>query len=605
MHRPEALLAHEDFVRRIAGSLLGGGSDVDDVVQDAWLRSLQQEQDPRVPRAWLARVTRNLAFLHYRKGNRQRARERRAAHPDRVSSTADVLAREELRRKVFRAVLALKENQRECIVARYFDGLPPREIAQIMSVPVSTVRSRIRRGRAALRMSLEREFGAGPSHWLGSLVLLSGRTSGAPMKSTAPAWWAAVSKGVAAMAAKTKLALVLALAAMLPLGAWQLLSPEADRQDAQASGPSNPQSAKAEPPPDTRRATADGRDERSLSAPHLLPHPGRGNGASKGAQAPVTDSGSTKVSATHSKSLRLSMKREYERLRGLFVSKGWLAVRSQINPVRAQLESEEGAREFLRLLDTEEDGFFLEALLHHLTRPGDSPESLEALIENEALHREIWSRFEREENPLRRASYLSFFNQNPRLRGKKTRQFLRLATSDPVPRVRSASLDALWSIARRADVWPVLCDVAATDRDERCRAAAIRGLTRVDSKRAAQIVRGAFESPSEMLRTAVWESRLSPPAEVVGEDLVVYLRGEFRRARTNAYKSAILDRLVEQSVPALQEELERVLRTESDGPARRYYRAVLEILAGGGIEDRWDVHRHAKSLYLRFRHGGG
>ena len=87
-------------------------------------------------------------------------------------------------------------------------------------------------------------------------------------------------------------------------------------------------------------------------------------------------------------------------------------------------------------------------------------------------------------------------------------------------------------------------------------------------------------------------------------NLLEFVRQEFRTARTNAYRSALLDQLVEHSPQILTQELQRAVSLERPGPARRYYRAVLEILAGGGIKDRWDIHRNARSLFVRFRYGG-
>ncbi len=587
-------------MRRIARSILRGNSDVDDVVQEAWLRTLQQDAGPQAPRAWLARVTRNLVFSHHREKQRRRAREAQASRPERVSSTGDVVAREELRRRVVRAVLALDESQRECIVARYFDDLPPREIARVLGIPVATVRSRIRRGRGALRHHLELDATGDGTHWLGGLAVLAGGGPDALSTTSEAAHVADLTGGVIAVTTKTKVALSLGLVTALSIGAYQvLLHDESDPTSTRHAEVSLLWEPSERPLDPTRARVARDSDG---SGPQLARRKGPGELGTPHAAPPAR--GEEEGNAPEPEGPARAMHRAYERLKSVYAGDGWLAVKKRIASLRTLLGTKEGVTEFLGLLDAEKDAYFLEALFHHLARPDGGHVALEQLVANEALHKELWERFEREADPLRRASYLSFFNQNPRLRGKKMAQFLSLAASDPMPRVRAASVEALRGVAERRDVWPVLCEVAEKDPDDGCRAVAVRGLSKVETGRAQNIVRSAFTSASEELRTAAWESSTKPPRSIVGSDAASYLRSEFRSARTNAYKSAILDHLVEVSAPALKEELEMALHAEPNGSARRYYQAVLDILAGGGVEDRWDVRRHAKQLFVRFRYGG-
>lgn len=53
------------------------------------------------------------------------------------------------------ALDALPPAQREAVALRYLEGLPPREIAAMLDVPVETVRTRAKRGLAQLRRDLE------------------------------------------------------------------------------------------------------------------------------------------------------------------------------------------------------------------------------------------------------------------------------------------------------------------------------------------------------------------------------------------------------------------------------------------------------------------
>jgi RNA polymerase sigma-70 factor (ECF subfamily) len=63
--------------------------------------------------------------------------------------------RGELHDVVQRALVKLPSEYREAVVLRDLEGRSYEEIAQILAIPAGTVRSRIHRGREALRQLLE------------------------------------------------------------------------------------------------------------------------------------------------------------------------------------------------------------------------------------------------------------------------------------------------------------------------------------------------------------------------------------------------------------------------------------------------------------------
>src|SRR5262245_20131031 len=162
---PETLLTHGDFVRALARSPLDEHR-AEDVVQQTWGAAL--ERPPRAPgrlRAWLAIVARNFAARAARSEDRRARREEAAARPERVPSTAEVFEREAARRRVVEAVVALAEPYRASVLLRYFENLPPREIAARLDVLVGTVRTRLKRALAQLRARLDREHGGDGRAW--------------------------------------------------------------------------------------------------------------------------------------------------------------------------------------------------------------------------------------------------------------------------------------------------------------------------------------------------------------------------------------------------------------------------------------------------------
>ncbi len=203
------LLEHTDFVRAVVRGLLADEHAVDDVVQETCLRAL--ERPPQALRAWLARVARNLALTAMRRDKARGRREHGAARPEGQPSAGEAASRLERHRLVVEAVLALEEPFRSAILLRFYDDLPPREIARELGVPVDTVRSRLRRGLERLRAHLDARHGGDRAAWsLALLPLLGARAT----KFIA---------GGALMGAKTKLSVAAVLVCIAAVGTvtWQ------------------------------------------------------------------------------------------------------------------------------------------------------------------------------------------------------------------------------------------------------------------------------------------------------------------------------------------------------------------------------------------------
>jgi RNA polymerase sigma factor (sigma-70 family) len=154
------LLAHAEFVRRLARRLLRDGDDADDLAQDVWVEAFRRP--PRHAgnlRGWLSRVATHLALTRLRSRRRRLRREQAAPTVPTPASTVDHVARLELQRDLVTAVLALEEPYRGTVVRRFFDGLEPDEIARRDHVAVKTVYTRLRRALATLRGRLDRRHG--------------------------------------------------------------------------------------------------------------------------------------------------------------------------------------------------------------------------------------------------------------------------------------------------------------------------------------------------------------------------------------------------------------------------------------------------------------
>lgn len=170
-----ALLAHADFVARLAQQLLRDQHLADDVVQDTWLSALRSR--PRgAGRGWLAAIVRNVARNRLRdrelRGRRE-AEAVRACDVEYEVSTEDVVQREASRREVVNAVLGLAEPYRSTVLCVYFEGESPARIARRVGIPAATVRSRLKRGLEQLRAALDGRHGGDRREWVTALAPLA------------------------------------------------------------------------------------------------------------------------------------------------------------------------------------------------------------------------------------------------------------------------------------------------------------------------------------------------------------------------------------------------------------------------------------------------
>ena len=128
---------------------------VDDLLQDVFLRlwrAAPSYEPTAKPSTYIFRVAHN-AWLNLaaRKkadalGEADRAEER---------DPAGDMQRAELQKAVRQAIAALPEHERECLVLSEYNGLKYAEIAEVLGVPVGTVKSRIFSAVQRLRGTLK------------------------------------------------------------------------------------------------------------------------------------------------------------------------------------------------------------------------------------------------------------------------------------------------------------------------------------------------------------------------------------------------------------------------------------------------------------------
>ena len=164
----EEALPHLDAVYRFALRLSGGPDEAEDLVQETFLRAYRawdQYERGTKAKSWLFTICRNV-FL--------RKRERAQRHDEIVSESVDrsgtatspinpiwvsALGADPegdffdsiVDDRIIDAIGDLPEEYRVAVVLSDVEGLPYAEIAELLDVPVGTVKSRLFRGRRRLQ----------------------------------------------------------------------------------------------------------------------------------------------------------------------------------------------------------------------------------------------------------------------------------------------------------------------------------------------------------------------------------------------------------------------------------------------------------------------
>ncbi len=162
--RPSFALLTRRYYKRVhsvALRFVRNNDDAGDIAQETFLRAFRKlgsfdSSRPLFP--WLYQIATNLSINHV-----QRVRKREAELPefDTLETQADgpeaaLLHRDEAT-KVRAAVLALPERFRTVIELNHFDECSYAEIAEILSIPIGTVMSRLYHARRKLREIITEE----------------------------------------------------------------------------------------------------------------------------------------------------------------------------------------------------------------------------------------------------------------------------------------------------------------------------------------------------------------------------------------------------------------------------------------------------------------
>ncbi len=180
-HAYEALIARfEQPIYNLVVRLLRDSSDAADVVQEVFLkvfRSIGHFRGQSSLKTWIYRIAVNETYNYRRWFGRRRGREvgiedeqfegmtLEQVLPDRGLSPFEITLDHETKTRIEEALAQLKPAFRSAVVLRDVEGLAYEEIAEILQISLGTVKSRILRGREALRKQLQAGLATGLERW--------------------------------------------------------------------------------------------------------------------------------------------------------------------------------------------------------------------------------------------------------------------------------------------------------------------------------------------------------------------------------------------------------------------------------------------------------
>ncbi len=149
----EIVRRYQDATYGIALGILKNSADAEDIAQDAFIRAYQKLDLYDMSKkfsTWLFTITANLAK------NRLRRERFLAPLKDTVplfggEDPAEAAERDERQTLVQEALASLDDKYRMPLVLRFYGELDYREVAEALGVPEGTVKTRIHRGKQALK----------------------------------------------------------------------------------------------------------------------------------------------------------------------------------------------------------------------------------------------------------------------------------------------------------------------------------------------------------------------------------------------------------------------------------------------------------------------
>jgi RNA polymerase sigma-70 factor, ECF subfamily len=163
---------YQDKIYHLAYRMLNFSSEAEDVVQDTFLRvymNMDRYDENQKFSTWIYRIATNLCIdrLRKRKPNYSLDAEMPDGEgadwysllPSNQDTPEEEIVLSETQDQIRKAISTLPEKYKSVVILRYLHDMSLQEIGDVLGMPVTTVKTRVHRGREYLRKKLEPEFG--------------------------------------------------------------------------------------------------------------------------------------------------------------------------------------------------------------------------------------------------------------------------------------------------------------------------------------------------------------------------------------------------------------------------------------------------------------
>ncbi|EIJ79973.1 RNA polymerase sigma factor SigW [Bacillus methanolicus PB1] len=163
----EIVELYKDKVFQLCYRMLGNRHESEDIAQEAFIRAYVNINSFNINlkfSTWLYRIATNLCIDRIRKKKPDYYLDAEVSGTDGLTMYSQIAADTalpeeelqslELQETIQKEISKLPEKYRTAIVLRYIEELSLNEISEILDLPLGTVKTRIHRGREALRQQL-------------------------------------------------------------------------------------------------------------------------------------------------------------------------------------------------------------------------------------------------------------------------------------------------------------------------------------------------------------------------------------------------------------------------------------------------------------------
>jgi len=165
----ELVEKHQYAVVGTVAKMLGSASDAEDIAQQVFIRIWKSapKYEPKAKfTTFMYTITRNLVFSETRRKKvrkqvsvEEQGEEWGTQYADHSASPEQQYLKDELMQAVDRAISNLPETQRMAIILRKYENMPYEEIAKVLNLSVSAVKSQLFRARTELKEELSNYLG--------------------------------------------------------------------------------------------------------------------------------------------------------------------------------------------------------------------------------------------------------------------------------------------------------------------------------------------------------------------------------------------------------------------------------------------------------------